>query len=140
MTRLAFIVLASIVLASTFACSDGVSGDPQSGFDAEAARFTDLICRYAVSCGPTPDAACKSDVETDLADAKAQLDEAGEARCAECLNAKSIELQKVFDDACNIRAADEDAIFAACDLDPAVDYDGDGTPDNDDDEACAGKP
>jgi hypothetical protein len=31
-------------------------------------------------------------------------------------------------------------VFDACDLDPTVDYDHDGTANNDDDEACAGFP
>ena len=55
-----------------------------------------------------------------------------------CMDAKTSEADRSLCD--NRNPVDPDVIAAACDLDPEVDYDGDGVADNDDDEACAGYP
>jgi hypothetical protein len=113
---------------------------PPSDFDTSVDNFTVLICQVGDVCVDQDPVACETDVRTDLADAEEILDEAGEAQCIECLDAKAIELQKLLDADCDVTVLDNAAVFAACDLDPAVDFDGNGTADDDDDEACAGFP
>jgi hypothetical protein len=116
-------------------------GEGEADLFAEAVdRFAPTFCALNAQCFQVDPAACEADVRTDLGDAEAALDDAGEARCVGCLDVKTEELQKIADAQCDPAAADEAAVFAACDLDPAVDFDGDGTTDNDDDEACAGFP
>lgn len=134
MYRLA--VLTGLVLA---ACEGG-KGGASGSFDAEVDQLATTTCDLAATCFGEPGESCEADIRMDMADAKAQLDEAGQAACAECMNVKSREIQKILDAMCDLEAGNEPAVFAACDLDPTVDFDGDGTPDNDHDEACAGFP
>lgn len=136
MTR--FFGILTLVLAAA-ACEGGKGGGTGS-FDDEATAFADISCRLGAECFGASEPTCVADIETDMADAKAQLDDAGEQACIECMSVKATEIQKILDANCDIRAGSEAAVFAACDLDPAVDFDGDGTADNDDDEACAGFP
>lgn len=135
MTRfIGFLTLAMI------ACGGG-SGGGTGNWDDEVAQLAATGCALGATCfGDTEKEMCEADVVADMADARAQLDDTGELQCIECMNVKSVEMQKILDADCDIRAASEAAVFAACDLDPAVDFDGDGTVDNDDDEACAGFP
>ena len=123
------------------ACS-GVDSSPNGAgsFDDEVVRFRDTICEVGARCSGEDLVACKTDVTTDMNDAKAALDQAGQARCATCVHVKRVEAQRILDAACDFAAADIVAVLDVCDLDPAIDYDQDGTPDNDDDEACAGYP
>ena len=139
MHRFMIRLVLTFLVAGPGGCSDG-SDDPEDGYDAQVEEFADLLCGFRSGCTAMPDEACVNDVRADLADAKDVLDEAGEARCTECLRTQSAELQKVFAQQCNIRAADEDAIRVVCDLDLAVDADADGIADNDFEEACAGQP
>lgn len=143
-------LLSSLLLAacgggvSTNPGVDGATGDAPAtvgSFDEEVEAIGDAVCDLEVACvmEKTYDA-CIEDVRNDMADAKAALDAAGEQRCAECMHVKAREIRKIVDSACDVRAADEAAVLAACDLNPSADFDGDGTPDNDDDEACAGFP
>jgi hypothetical protein len=118
---------------------DGPSGMVGS-FDEELPAFRKAFCDRAVTCISQDRAMCEAEVDTDMAAAKAQLDEAGEVRCARCMHVRATEIAKVVAASCNAAAGNADAIFAACDLDKSVDYDGDDNPGNDDDEACAGFP
>ncbi len=119
---------------------DAPPGSNAGTFDEELPSFSTTICDHAVMCIGQDRATCEADLAADMADAKAQLDEAGEQRCARCMDVKTAELGKIVAANCNHTAADANAIFAACDLDKTVDYDGDDNPGNDDKEACAGFP
>lgn len=109
-------------------------------FDEELPAFRKAYCDRAVACIGQDRAMCETEVNTDMADAKAALDAAGEMRCARCMKVKAIEVAKVVAANCNAAAGNAEAIFDACDLNKSVDYDGDDNPGNDDDEACAGFP
>lgn len=115
-------------------------GGGEDAFDAEVDRFAPTLCEASASCGGQDEMACLTDVYTDMAAARDELDEAGRARCIECMEAKRAEIEKLLAADCDTSVLDDGAVFAACDLDPAVDYDGDGEAANDDDEACAGYP
>lgn len=117
----------------------GETGDP-SDWDATVDDFVAAACVEGEACTGDDPVACEDDVRTDLDDARAELDEAGEDQCMACLEVKAAQFRAIIAAACDEDAADEAAVFAACDLDPTVDYDGDGSVDNDDDEACAGFP
>ena len=125
------------LLALVFAACGGVDSDPGGSsvgsFDEELPEFRETICESEARCSGLDKLACLQDVETDMADAKELLDAAGEARCAQCMHVKTIELQKILDASCDRAAGDEAAVLAACDLDP-----NDGAENYD--EACAGKP
>jgi hypothetical protein len=109
-------------------------------FDEELPAFRKAFCDRAVTCIGQDRAACEAEVDADMAAAKAALDAAGEMRCARCMHVKATEIAKVVAANCNAAAGNAEAIFAACDLDRTVDYDGDDNPGNDADEACAGYP
>jgi hypothetical protein len=115
------------------ACGNS-AGTPS--FDEAGAAFLDALCTSP--CVGDNEAECRSDVTIDLADIEAELDAAGEARCARCLDVKADILATLA--TCQASPDQDAAVAAACDLDPAVDFDGDGTADNDDDEACIGLP
>lgn len=127
-------------IALALAGCEGGKGGATGSFDDEAMAFAEVSCQLAADCFGSTDAGCIAEITTDMADAKAQLDEAGQAACIECMSVKAREIQNILDASCDIAAGSEPAVFAACDLDPAVDFDGDGTTDNDHDEACAGFP
>jgi hypothetical protein len=131
----------SLVLAAC-AADDGGDGDGTTTdpWDAAVDDFVQAGCVEAATCSGEQPAECEGDVRADLDDARAELDAAGESRCIQCMTVKVRELRKIIAASCDISAADQAAVFAACDLDPATDYDGDGQPANDDDEACAGFP
>lgn len=116
------------------ACGGG--GSP---WDDGVDDFVAATCVEYADCTGDDPATCESDVRADLGDAEAELDDAGEAACLECLATKAEVVRSIAED-CQPMAEDIAAIVAACDTDPTVDFDGDGTPDNDDDEACAGFP
>ncbi len=147
------ILLLLVVSGLAVGCDDGESSPPAGdgppgdappvvvrSFDEELPPFRTAICDHAATCIGQNRAMCLADVAADMADAKAQLDEAGEMRCARCMHVRATEIAKIVAANCNAAAGNADAIFAACDLDPAVDYDGDDNPGNDHDEACAGFP
>lgn len=131
------LVLAMVLVLTACGGDGGSSG---SAFDSTLPDFIDTGCDLEATCFGEDRADCVSDVTTDMASAKEALDEAGEDRCALCMLVQIEEAQKILDAACDVGAANVQAVYDACDLDPAVDYDGDGTNDNDDDEACAGYP
>lgn len=81
---------------------------------------------------------CQQDVRTDLDQARSMLEAAGQERCVHCLQVKTDLIGEITN--CQPTAAQNQQVFDACDLDPDVDYDQDGTANNDDDEACAGLP
>jgi hypothetical protein len=115
-------------------------GESPGTFDEEVGPFIDTMCMVQATCFGADMQMCVTDMTTDMADAQGQLDETGETQCAGCMHVKTREAQKILDAACDVNAGDSEAVFAACDLDPNVDYDGNGTPDDDHDEACAGFP
>jgi hypothetical protein len=115
-------------------------GDSPGSFDEEVGPFIDTMCMVESVCFNGDMQACVNDMTTDMADAQAQLDETGEMQCATCMHVKQREAQKILDATCDVNAGDSEAVFAACDLNPNVDFDGNGTPDDDHDEACAGFP
>jgi hypothetical protein len=132
--------LAALVIACAFAACAGDDGGDDVGWDATVDEFVQAGCVEAAVCSGEAPAECEGDVRADMEDAREALDGPGETRCIDCMTVKVRELRKVIAASCNVGAADTGAIFAACDLDPAVDYDGDGQTANDDDEACAGFP
>ena len=105
--------------------------------------YIHVACVEIEACGPPvppPPPNCEADLTADFADAMAALDDAGEQRCIHCLQVKLTTLREIIANDCGGTTEQVEAVFAACDLDPTVDYDGDGTVDNDHDEACAGFP
>lgn len=141
--------LVSLAAALVTACGDSrertdggatADGGGADGFDEEAARFADVLCEVNETCAGMDRPSCVADILADMADAKAVLDDAGRLRCIQCMETKRTEAPKVVDADCDPEAVDPSPVFAACDLDPAVDFDGDGRADNDHDEACAGFP
>lgn len=132
--------MASLFLVFGLSSCGGGDDDAVGSFDDELPSFRTTLCDVAATCAGQNRAMCEADVSADMADAKAQLDDTGELRCARCMHVKTVEGAKILDASCDLRAASEAAILAECDLNPAADYDGDGTAGNDDDEACAGFP
>ncbi len=130
------LAIAAILISSACGGDDGAS----TGFADAVDDFVLAACDEAATCTGDDPTDCEADVRTDLADAEAALDATGEAQCIACLDAKATQLRAWADAACDDGALDEAAVYEVCDLDPVVDYDGDGTADNDDDEACAGFP
>jgi hypothetical protein len=139
------------LLGGAIGCGEDMEPDPGPGpgdgppgmsgtFDEELPVFRATICDHAVKCIGQDRATCEAEVTAGMASAKAALDDAGEARCARCMDVRGTELAKVVAASCDHMAGDAEAVFAACDLDPAVDYDGDDNTGNDNDEACAGFP
>ncbi|HEU5058546.1 MAG TPA: hypothetical protein VFU21_18565, partial [Kofleriaceae bacterium] len=92
------------------------------------------------SCPTTDTDICRLDVSDAMEEARGVLDDDEESACIDCLAAKESQLRRKADARCDDDVVDLGAIHAACDLDPATDYDRDGVPDNDDDEACGGYP
>ena len=139
-------MLLTAMMAFATACGSGDDGGGGGGggggddWDTTIEALVDTLCVDGAACTGDDPGQCEGDVRTDMADARAQLDAAGEARCLACLDVKMRELRKIIAASCDVAAADTDAIYAACDLDPATDYNGDDDPANDDDEACAGFP
>jgi hypothetical protein len=156
--------LSGVLLLLALACGDDDGGEtaqdgspsfdgstsadvPGGGVDAEVASFGEAVDRFVMTlcidaavCTGDDQISCEDDALADLGHAMVVLDDAGEQQCIACLDAKVEELEEWIDDDCNEDAVDQDNIVEACDLDPTTDYDGDGTADNDDDEACAGFP
>jgi hypothetical protein len=89
---------------------------------------------------PSEQQSCVTDVKADMTDAKAALTDKNEANCIKCMKKKTELIPAVVANTCQSTAAQDMEVYAACDLDPNTDYDGDGTANNDDDEACAGRP
>lgn len=115
------------ILLATLGCTAcGSSDDATVGsFDDELPDFVETLCTYQSTCSGDDKAACKADITRDMGDAKTQLDDAGDAACAECMHVKSAEIQKALDASCDVSAADTQTILAACGAD---------------DEYCAGYP
>ncbi|HUH05002.1 MAG TPA: hypothetical protein VML75_23555 [Kofleriaceae bacterium] len=130
------------MLAALAACGGNGSGSGADAepvtFDGELARFIESICQAGAQCFADPLQDCRDDVTADMMDARAALDAAGEAQCAACMRAKSDLSDALVAADCDTDAVDPNDILPYCDLDPNVDYLGDGNPD--DDEACAGYP
>jgi hypothetical protein len=121
-----------LVLAACGGGGDDGRGSSGS-FDDEVVDFRDTLCDVGSQCFSDDRQSCIDDVTADMADAKAELDDAGEMQCAACMHEKTVQAQAVLDADCNADAYDEEAVLAACDLTPD---DGVDT----DDEACAGYP
>jgi hypothetical protein len=113
-----------VVLATS--CGGGAVDNTGPGdWNDAVTGYVAAVCQDLATCtGDDPDA-CESDVRTDLADARAALDDADEAACIECLNVKA---EQAHDESftCDPADIDMDAIIAAC------------GPNGDD--ACAGFP
>lgn len=133
--RIGMSLVSVLVLA---AC--GGSNDGGASWDDTVTDFVTAICPPANTCTSGDPAACEQDVRTDLADAKAMLDADGQERCIHCLQVKTDLIGDIVAQSCQPTADQNQQVFDACDLDPIVDYDNDGTANNDDDEACAGFP
>ena len=118
---------------------DPVGNTSPSTWNDAVNAFIDATCNDATTCTGDDPAQCTTDVTADMAQAKSMLDETGQAQCIQCMNARA-QAARDFAITCDMADIDFAAVYAACDLDPSMDYDGDGTPDNDDDEACAGFP
>ena len=131
-------LMLAMVLVLTACGGDG--GSSGSAFDSTLPEFISAGCELEATCFGDDQAACEADVTADMADAKEALDEAGEDQCALCMLAKIEQGNAILEAACDVGAADPQAVYDACDLDAATDFDMDGTADNDDDEACAGYP
>ena len=125
--------LSIILFVAACAADDSDSQTGAGSFDQELPSFVATLCEVDASCFGADENTCRQDVETDMADAKAALDAAGEQRCAECMDVKTREAQKILNAGCDVNAADNAAVLAACDLNPS-----DGV--QKDDEACAGFP
>lgn len=119
------------------ACSGG--GGSDGSWDEGVDDYVEASCVEFEPCTGTDPADCEADVRADLGDARDELDDAGEQECLDCLAAKSEAVRGALP-GCQPDAADVAAVLAACDTDPTFDFDNDGTPDNDDDEACNGHP
>lgn len=132
--------LLSVAFFLGFACDPVEPPPPVANFDTSAENFTVLLCEASDTCFGQDPVACTNDVTTDLNDAQDILDDAGEALCIACLDIKAAQLQDLLDAACDINVLDNAPVLAVCDLDPAVDFDGNGTTDDDANEACAGFP
>jgi hypothetical protein len=133
MRRLLLFVLA--------ACGGGGDGGADAGsdpWDTHVAAFAQAICTS--TCSPGDPATCQSDVIADLGEARNLLDAAGQQQCLACLDVKASLVDDVAANGCTSTPQLDAMVYAACDLDPATDFDADGDPANDDDEACAGFP
>ncbi len=128
---------ALLLLLLVAACGGG--GEDTIDWDEGVDDFVDAACYDFDACNNEEPDDCEADVRFDLNDARSELVDTGFQECLACLAAKA-EAFRAAAATCQIAADDEAAIYAACDLNPLFDYDGDGTVDNDDDEACAGYP
>jgi hypothetical protein len=127
------------------ACVVGCGGSSNTANDD--ARWDDGVASFAAAtcdspCETSDHTVCKSDLVEDFMAARDELDASGGSRdaCLACLRAKTDAAPLVAANHCTPTAAIDQMVFAICDLDPKVDYDGDGILDNDDDEACGGYP
>jgi hypothetical protein len=112
-------------LAAGACDDDGITSDPVGSFDDEVPRFIDAVCGVSDRCdNERPDGDCEDDVEEDMADAKAALDEAGEEACAMCMHV-TIEVIEGLGSRCDPTDAELERLFDAC---------------GENDEACAGFP
>jgi hypothetical protein len=98
-------------------------GGDAADWDGAVSDFVEGQCTS--TCSVVAEDACRRDVETDLADARTILDDAGEQRCIDCLDAKLRLIPLVEMQGCQPTAAQDAEVTAAC---------GAG------DEACAGFP
>lgn len=120
--------------------------DAAPKLDAAASSWQDVVDEFANalcvnSCVPANEQQqCVADVKADMMSAMTDLDAAGETNCIRCMKKKTELLPAIVAAGCMSTMEQDNQVYAACDLDPNVDYDMDGTPNNDDDEACAGKP
>jgi hypothetical protein len=125
---------------------DAPPAHPDAVPDARAATWSETVddyidtaCVEIEACMPPIDN-CVQEFTADFADATAALDDSGEQQCIPCLAAKIDLMRAYIANGCSGTGVDVTPIFAACDLDPNADYDGDGVAGNDHDEACAGYP
>lgn len=103
--------------------------------------YADTICNAAYTCGSSLDVdECIAEVKVELADVRAATTTDAQARCRTCMETVTDVVSDVVERGCMSTAAQDARIYDACDLDPAVDFDRDGNPANDDTEACAGLP
>ncbi len=127
--------VAILVVLGIGACADDKAppGDP---YDVAVANYIEVACTSACRSGQEDQ--CRADVSEKLTRVKLALDAAAQARCITCLDTKAGLVPELA--ACMPTADQTAMVVAACDLDPTIDSDGDGIPDNDYSEACGGEP
>ena len=94
--------------------------DAPDEFDMAAAEYSHDLCTAIITCSDPRGtvAACEASEQRNLADAKAQLDDAAELQCAACLRVVAEQSRAYVAAACDRAAFDQAAITAACDLTP----------------------
>ncbi|MBA3454158.1 MAG: hypothetical protein H0T42_13775 [Deltaproteobacteria bacterium] len=105
MTRLAWPAVLLI------AACDGNGAD----WDGAVADFEEGLCTS--TCRTTPEEACRSDVQTDLAAARELLDPAGEQRCIDCLDTRLRLIPAVEMQSCQPTTAQDSEVIRACGTD-----------------------
>lgn len=109
---------ALVALLALAAC-----GGNTADWDGAAADYEEGLCTS--TCRVQAEDTCRRDLRTDLAEAKALLDPAGEQRCIACLDTKLRLIPVVEMQGCQPTAEQDAEVVAACGAD---------------DEACAGFP
>jgi hypothetical protein len=119
------------------ACGGGSGGGDV--WDARVNDFAQAICVNA--CVPAEDQeACLVDVVADMDQARIAVGPGGEATCLDCIRVITDLIPAVAANGCQPTPDQDAQVLAACDPNPAFDFDGDGDPGNDFDEACEGFP
>jgi hypothetical protein len=119
-------------------CTEHGKGGGNS-WDVREEQFAEAFCQNA--CVPVEDQAdCLEDVLADMAQARAELSDDAEAACIECMRVKTELMAEIVAMGCQSSAEIDQQVVEACDSDPLFDFDGDGVPMNDSEEACVGFP
>ena len=103
-----------VFLLAVAACGGGpVDNTGPGAWNDAVTDYVKAVCMDMAVCTGDDPGTCESDVRVDLADAKAALDEAGEAACIDCLEVKA---EQAHNESftCDAADVDMDAIIAAC--------------------------
>ena len=124
-------------LTLVMACTEHGKGGGDA-WDVRAVALAEAICQNACVAAEEQEQ-CLADVLMDMDEARLQLPDAAEAQCVDCMRVKTQVMPQIVANQCASTAGIDEQVLAACDL-PETDFDQDGDPANDFDEACAGFP
>ncbi len=126
-----------LVVLLLVACTEHGKGGGDA-WDVREVAFAEAICQNG--CVPADQQEmCLADLIMDMDQAREELPDDVEALCIECMRVKTQLMPQITANGCQSNAGIDQQVLAACDL-PQTDFDGDGDPANDFDEACAGFP
>lgn len=123
-------------MVAVVACTEHGKGGGDV-WDVEVNQLAEAACRHVCVPADLQDN-CIGNLLDDTAAVRPGLGQQGEQRCLDCMRVKAQVFPAVVAPACEFNAAQRQQIAAACDIDPNSDFDFDGDPADDLDEACQG--